>query len=83
RVNGKSYQRGGKRIRVQVASSARRKKSSKKQKKLEQENQAQVTDVYKNKEPTRYIMPARSKRMQKKCPHNLNKALIENCPNGT
>ncbi|RIB11514.1 hypothetical protein C2G38_2203229 [Gigaspora rosea] len=83
RVNGKSYQRSGKRIRDQVTSSARRKKSSKKQKKLEQENQAQDTDEYKSKEPTRYIMPARSKRLQKKRSHNLNKALIESRPNGT
>ncbi|CAG8688522.1 14534_t:CDS:1, partial [Gigaspora rosea] len=55
----------------------------KKQKKLEQENQAQDTDEYKSKEPTRYIMPARSKRLQKKRSHNLNKALIESRPNGT
>ncbi|CAG8684282.1 12162_t:CDS:1, partial [Gigaspora rosea] len=32
-------------------------------------------------EPTRFIMPARSKRLQKKHPHNLHKALIENRPN--
>ncbi|CAG8844719.1 24851_t:CDS:2, partial [Gigaspora margarita] len=50
-------------------------------KKLEQENQAQDTNKYENKEPTQYIMSAQSKRLQKKHLHNLNKALIESCPN--
>ncbi|CAG8697544.1 7116_t:CDS:1, partial [Dentiscutata heterogama] len=34
------------------------------------------------KEPSHFIMPARSKRLNKKYPHDLNQALKEIKPNG-
>ncbi|RIB16276.1 hypothetical protein C2G38_2038702 [Gigaspora rosea] len=89
RVNGNTYQRGGKRIKVQVAAAARCKEGSTRtlnkilQGRPPKENKE--NNMHKTKsqeEPSRFIMPARSKRRCKKCPHDLNQALKEIRPNG-
>ncbi|CAG8832437.1 33078_t:CDS:1, partial [Gigaspora margarita] len=69
---------------VQVASTARRKEGSKnRKKKIQQETSKHTQDfVYETNKPAHFIMPARSKRLQKKRPHNLHKVLTENHPNG-
>ncbi|RIB20332.1 hypothetical protein C2G38_2179559 [Gigaspora rosea] len=87
-VNGNAYQRGGKKIKVQVTAAARRKKGSThtlnkipQGRPKENRNNCTYETEYQEK-PDRFIMPARSKRQYKKCPHDLNQALKEIRPNG-
>ena len=85
RVNGNIYQRGGKRIKVQVAAATRRKKGSTRElKKMPQGRPKKNRENYSHEieEPNRFILPARSKRTRVKRPHDLQQALKEIRPNG-
>ncbi|CAG8577412.1 15444_t:CDS:1, partial [Dentiscutata heterogama] len=83
RVNGKSYQRGGKRIKVQVTAAARRRKGPNHGlKKLQQGRPSSSTynNIYETEtqeDPSRFIMPSR-KKWQKRQAHDFQQALKEN-----
>ncbi|RIB03620.1 hypothetical protein C2G38_2049119 [Gigaspora rosea] len=88
RVNGNTYQRGSKRIKVQVSAAAKRKEGTTRtlnkisQGRPPKEKENNIHETESQEKPSRFIMPARSKRTRKKCPHDLNQALKKIRPNG-
>ncbi|RIB15659.1 hypothetical protein C2G38_2191891 [Gigaspora rosea] len=84
-VHGSKYHVEGKRIRVQIAASSRRKCPNCSLKRMHQrrprKSRKKLVDNIEEQRIDQFVIPVRSKR-QKKWPHDLQQAILENRPNG-